>query len=110
MWIKQYLDGSSIAEDRALGITWLKTPLSNLLSVTLRAMGPHGGIVERSITGYKDYWHSKTAVANESCKPIIVAERIQGLRHDGMWDTVLWNGNDFIDSVENRAIGKPVTK
>lgn len=110
MWIKKYLDGTTIAEDRACGITWLKTPLTNLYEVELRAMGPHGGIVERKIIGYKEYWHSRTVVANESCKPVIIAERIQGRRVDGKWDTVTWNGNNFIDSIEDRAIGQPIVK
>ena len=110
MWIKKYLDGNIICEDRDCGITWLKTPLNNLREVELQVVGIHGGRVERKLSGYKEYWHSRTVVANDSCKPIIVAERIQGLRNDGMWNTITWNGQDFLETLEEYAIGKPVTK
>lgn len=110
MWIKKYLDGNIICENKECGITWLKTPLRNLLEVELQVVGIHGGRIERRLTGFREYWHSRTAVANESCKPIIVAERIQGLRNDGIWETITWNGQDFISSLEEEAIGKPVLK
>jgi hypothetical protein len=107
MWIKKYLDGNIITEDKKCQITWLKTPLNNLRYVELQVMGLHGGIVERRLEGFREYWHSRTVVANESCKPIIVAERIQGLRNDGMWETITWNGHEFVETLEDHAIGKP---
>jgi hypothetical protein len=110
MWIKKYLDGNIITENKKQGITWLKTPLNNLYEVELQVTGIHGGRVERQLRGYREYWHSRTAVSNESRKPIVVAERIQGLRNDGMWETITWNGRDFIETLEDRPIGKPVIK
>ena len=108
MWIKHFVDGSYIQENKDLGHTWLKTPLTEIVEVELRVKGCHGGFVERKISGCQSYWHSRTAVANESCKPIIVAERIQGLLSDGTWQTIMWNGDRFIESIEKRAFGKPV--
>ena len=112
MWIKQYLDGSVVTEDKDQGITWLKTPLDNLYSVELWVTTPQGGKLARRLHAprYSQFWHSRTIVANESYKPIIVAERIQGLMEDGKWFTVTWNGHDFIETFENRPIGKPVIK
>jgi len=110
MWIKHFEDGSHLQENVATGCTWMKTPLSNISMVQLRVKGPHGGYVEYTLRGFRDYWHSKTMVANDSCKPIIVAERIQGLREDGKWETVEWKGQKFIESVQDKAIGKPVIK
>jgi len=110
MWIKHFADGTSIHENVNLGHTWLKTSLTGIVEVELQVRGCHGGFVERKLSGYQSYWHSKTLVANESCKPIIVAERIQGQRPDGKWQTIAWNGRNFIESIEDRPIGKPVIK
>jgi len=110
MWIKVFEDGVVISENKRAGVTWLTTPMNGLTEVELQVMGPHGGMVHRNLRGFKEYWHSRTSVANESCKPIIVAERIQGLQDDGKWFTITWNGNDFIDSIESRPIGKPISK
>lgn len=109
-WIKFYANGSHIQENKALGITWLKTPLVDIIEVALMVKGPNGTMVERRLANYASFWHSRTAVANESCKPIIVSERIQGLRNDGMWATTTWNGTDFIETLEDHAIGKPVIR
>jgi hypothetical protein len=110
MWIKVFANGSVVAEDRQCGITWLKTPLTGLVEVELQVKGPRGDMVHRNLRGFNQYWHSRASIANDSCKPIIVAERIQGLQDDGKWFTITWNGQHFIDSIEDRAIGKPVIK
>lgn len=110
MWTKFFADGTSVSENKDLNLTWKKTPLVGIVKVELTRIGCHGGRVERFLMGHLEYWHSRTAVANEGCKPIVVAERIQGRLPDGTWETITWNGKDFVSSIEKRALGKPVVK
>jgi len=110
MWTKIYANGTILEENRNLNLTWRKTPNTGIIKVILRCRGIHDGMISRSLEGHREYWHSRTAVANEACKPIIIAERIQGLLPDGTWETITWNGTNFINSIETRAFGKLILK
>lgn len=111
MWVKRFADGKEIQEDRKNGITWLKTPTAGLIEVMLSCKGPHGGMVpSRTLHGHIQYWHSRTAVSNNDGSHRDIAERIQGLLPDGTWETITWNGHEYIESIEPRAYGKPVTR
>lgn len=107
MWIKILSNGSEIIENKDRGITWLTSNLEDIIGTRLVCINRSGQTaVSRSLKGHLEYWHSRTAVANQGTHPIIVAERIQGRLPNGNWETITWNGSTFIDSVELKAFGK----
>lgn len=106
MWIKRLTDGTQIEENRRKGRTWLKTPTENIVEAFLICKGNKSTI----LSGYNKYWHSRSAISTDHGEFQDIAERIQGLRDDGKWDTVEWDGSKFIFYVANAAIGCPVVK
>lgn len=108
MWVKHFADGSTIAEDRANGVTWLSTPLSGLVAVDL--------VVGREVyrlDGPGPYWHSRTATVDATTGDRReIAERIQVLAavRDGTeyWGTLEWSGGSVFRYVCNQALGRPV--
>jgi hypothetical protein len=105
MWVKILKNGNSLCEDRDQGITWLKSP-TDFTSVYLINSGQKSNV----LFGMYDYWHSRTAVADQSGNLVVIAERIQGLLPSGKWLTITWNGQSYITSLEDKAIGKPIIK
>lgn len=106
MWIKRLADGTVFYEAPKKGHTWTKTPLKGLIQVSLLIDGQDMMTLE----GYPAYWHSRRAVAFEGQRSQVIAERIQGQREDGLWDTIEWNGKEFRQYVADQAFGKPVVK
>ena len=104
MWVKKLADGTTIMENVKHGKTWMKTPCDNIIEVFLY----HEGKRSPSLTGYKQYWHSRGAIINpQTGNKQIVADRIQGLRDDGKWDTIEYNGVKYISYIADKAYGKP---
>ena len=96
-------DGRTIMENIQAGKTWLRTPLKGIVELFLY----HNGKRSPSLTGYIEYWHSRGVVMDpQSGARKIVADRIQGLREDGMWDTIEFNGEKYIRYVAEKAYGK----
>lgn len=109
MWIKNFADGQIISEDRVRRITWLSTPLKGLVQVTLQVVFPDGSKHSISLSGYSQYWHSRTSECfPQNGERKETAERIQGLREDGNWDTIEFTGTQFRRFISPKAIGKPV--
>lgn len=107
MWVKVFRDGTVVREDRNKSRTWLKTPLDNIQAVYLI----NGGEKSVVLSNYLDYWHSRTALAMDNSEALVnIAERIQAKKPDGSWITITWNGSRYINSIESKAIGRPVTK
>lgn len=104
MWIKRLADGSVYYEDRKKGHTWTKTPLKDIIQVSILIDGQP----MQTLEGYAAYWHSRRAVSSEMRGTQVIAERIQGQREDGKWDTVEWNGKQFRMYIADTAFGKPV--
>jgi hypothetical protein len=109
MWVKILASGATISEDRKKGITWLKSPLSKLMSVQL-VNTDKNGVQHKSamLAGYSRYWHSRTAFANQYGGMLEALERIQAQLPSGKWLTITWNGTEYRKTVEDKAIGKPV--
>lgn len=107
MWIKRMSDGTVFYEAPKKGHTWTKTPLKSIIQVSLLIDGQP----MQTLEGYPAYWHSRRAVAHQDARRShIIAERIQGQRDDGKWDTIEWNGREFKHYVADVAFGKPVRK
>jgi hypothetical protein len=103
MWVKKMADGRTIMESAKQGRTWRRTPQTGIVEVFLY----HDGRRSPSLTGYKDYWHSRGVVMNpDTGQSMVVADRIQGLREDGQWDTIEFNGQKYIRYVAPKAYGK----
>lgn len=104
MWVKKMADGRTIMESAKTGKTWLRTPSMGIAEVFLY----HDGKRSPSLTGYEEYWHSRGMVMNpQTGQQKIVAERIQGRRADGQWDTIEYNGEKYLRYVAPKAYGKP---
>ena len=104
MWVKKMADGRTIVENPSHGKTWLKTPSDGIVKVFLY----HNGKKSESLVGYIEYWHSRSMVMNpQTGQQKIVADRIQGLRKDGKWDTIEFNGVSYRRYVAPKAYGKP---
>lgn len=109
MWIKTFLDGQIIQEDRAKGKTWLKTPLVGILEVQMLNRNPEGQLIYSPVlSNCNRYWHSRTALIQEGSNPREIAERIQGQLDDGRWATITWDGKDYVSSVQKVAFGMPI--
>lgn len=104
MWVKEMKDGTIIVENRAKGITWLKTPAEGIAKVYLvnnKQKSPE-------LVGMSEYWHSRGAVMDPlTGRMVDTIERIQG-KVDEVWLTITWNGKSYSVTREPRAIGKPV--
>lgn len=104
MWVKKMADGRTIIENIKQGKTWMKTPNSDITEVFLY----YNGKRSPSLTGYTEYWHSRGVVINpQTGEKKLVADRIQGLRDDGQWDTIEYNGVSYKKYVAPKAYGKP---
>lgn len=98
-------DGRTIVENAKAGKTWLRTPSKGIVEVFLY----HNGRRSPSLKGYKEFWHSRGVILNpETGEKKIVADRIQGLREDGKWDTIEYNGKAYVRYVADKAYGKVV--
>lgn len=109
MWVKVFKDGSIIEEDRDNGITWRKTPLNNIQKIYIK----NGATVSPALSGYDEYWHSRTGVVFDGGKfgENILVERIQGRRDDGNWDTIeVYPDGTSQAMVLDHAPGKPVIR
>lgn len=97
-------DGSLIVESPKHGRTWLRTPTNNIVEVFLY----YDGKRSPSLKGYEEYWHSRGVVVDpQTGNKKIVADRIQGLRPDGRWDTLEYNGKSYLKYIAPKAYGKP---
>lgn len=112
MWIKKMADGKTVKEHRESGKTWMRTASQGIVEVFMFHDGSHfpDGKSKRSVslTGYKEYWHSRGVILDPSTgEKKLTAERIQGLREDGQWDTIEFNGTKYLKYVAPKAYGKP---
>jgi hypothetical protein len=105
MWVKIFADGTVIAEDAAAGATWLSTSFRDLEAVELYDDADPNVPVGR-LSGYLEYWHSRTAISLSDGPTLGAAERIQGRLADGRWDTIEWNGRTREVYVADSAVGK----
>ena len=104
MWVKKLASGKTIIENAKAGRTWLRTPSKGIVEVFLY----HDGKRSPSLTGYQEYWHSRGVVLNQQTGgKVVVADRIQGLREDGQWDTIEYNGEKYLRYIAPKAYGKP---
>ena len=104
MWVKKMADGKTIIEDAKSGRTWMRTPSKGIVAVFLY----YNGKKSPSLTGYKEYWHSRGVVVYpQTGERKLVADRIQGLREDGQWDTIEYNGVSYKKYIAPKAYGKP---
>jgi len=104
MWVKKMADGRTIVENASHGKTWMKTATTGIVEVFLY----YNGKRSPSLTGYVEYWHSRSMAVNpQTGQQKIVADRIQGLREDGQWDTIEFNGVSYKRYIAPKAYGKP---
>jgi hypothetical protein len=105
MWVKKMADGRTIVENVKHGKTWLRTPSQGIVEVFMY----HNGKRSPSLSGYVEYWHSRGVVMNpQTGQKKLTAERIQGRRPDGQWDTIEFNGTSYKRYLAPKAYGKPV--
>ena len=90
MWVKRFLDGRTIAEDRDVGATWLSTPREGLAEVAI--LDWKSGEAVCRLSGYLEYDHFRTAVSTAGQGFAEVSETIRGRLADGSWDVYEWNG------------------
>lgn len=107
MWVKVFWDSTKIQENRDHNITWLSTPLKNIQEVFI----VNGPFKSPGLSGYDVYWHSRTGITLEDGRTHTTIERIQGLRDDGLWDTIEMHADGSVKTlICQNAIGKPVYK
>lgn len=101
MWVKYFKDGSTIKETNSN--KWSQTKLDDIESIQLIDKN----FVSPKLTGYSEYWHSRTAITTEDGHHEIIRERIQGKREDGRWDTIEWDGKHSIKTyITENALGR----
>ena len=106
MWVKRMADNHVIMENKKHGKTWMRTPQAGIVEVFLYNDGKRSP----SLIDYPEFWHSRSAAVDPQTNEVVdVAERIQGLREDGDWDTIEFNlsKKSYTKYIANKAFGKP---
>ena len=97
-------DGKVIMENATHGKTWTRTPTVGIVEVFLY----YNGKRSPALSGYQEYWHSRGVVIDPTTgSKKLVADRIQGLREDGQWDTIEYDGTSYKKYIAPKAYGRP---